>query len=266
MNRLRDNVALITGSGSGIGRAVAVLFASEGAAVVVNDLNEKGGRETVELIEKNHGKAMFLKADVTKAVEVRALVDSIIQAYHKIDILHNNVGGWQKAQQDTVTLDSDEEWDRLISLNLKGTFLCSKYVIPHMIKNGGGKIINTVTTSAFMNGPNLEAYGAAKGGVKELTRSMCLDYARYNIRINGIVPGEVRTPMWEGSFESLPDAEKIKKAVIAKIPMGRIAEPEDIALGVLFLASDDSRYVNGSMLFVDGGYTAGSFDFGGQNV
>lgn len=235
-----------------------MLFASEGARVAINDIDEKGGQDTVRHIQAaGHEAAAFFKADVTNTIEVKSMVDRVLKRYGHIDILHNNVGGWQRELSDTVTEDSEEEWDRLIDLNLRTTFLVSKEVIPHMIRNGGGSIINTITTNAYMNYAGCEAYGAAKGAVRELTRSMCLDYAKYNIRVNGLVPGETRTPQWEASVNSLANPKEVEESLRKKIPMGRIADPEDIALGALFLASEDSRYVNGHILFVDGGLTAG---------
>jgi NAD(P)-dependent dehydrogenase (short-subunit alcohol dehydrogenase family) len=259
MNRLQGKTALVTGSGSGIGRATAMIFAAEGAKVAVNDVSEKGGNETVQLIKKAKGEAFFYKADVTKHAEVKAMVEKILERYGKIDILHNNVGGWQKENNDTVINDSEQEWDRLINLNLRGTFLVSKEVVPVMIKNGGGSIINTITTNAYMNYMGNHAYGTSKGGLRELTRSMCLDYGKYNIRINGLVPGETVTPQWTASIEAAPNPEETKTFLIKKIPAGRFAQPEDIARGALFLASDDSSYVNGHILFVDGGLTAGFY-------
>jgi NAD(P)-dependent dehydrogenase (short-subunit alcohol dehydrogenase family) len=257
MGRLDGKVALITGSGSGIGRATAVLFAREGAKVAVNDVIENGGQVTVQLIRTTGGDATFFRADVTQAVEVESMVNEVVKKYGKIDILHNNVGGWQRENLDTVTRDSEEEWNRLIDLNLKSTFLVSKHVVPHMIANGGGSIINTITTNAYMNYAGNEAYGASKGGVRELTRAMCLDYAKNNIRVNGLVPGETRTPQWEATFDVFPNGKEAMDLLLKKIPAGRFAQPEDIALGALFLASEDSRYVNGHILFVDGGLTAG---------
>jgi len=259
MNRLRGKTALITGAGSGIGRATATLFAAEGAKVAVNDISGEGGHETVHLIREGGGEATFYKADVTKWAEVRAMVSQVLGFYNGIDILHNNVGGWQRENKDTVVNDSEEEWDRLINLNLRGVFLMSKEVVPIMIKNGGGSIINTITTNAYMNYVGSHAYGAAKGAVRELTRSMCLEYAKHNIRVNGLVPGETVTPQWTASIDSSSNPKESKKFLLNKIPMGRFAKPEDIALGALFLASDDSRYVNGHVLFVDGGLTAGFY-------
>lgn len=257
--RLQGMVALITGAGSGIGRSVSIVFSREGAAVAVNDVSESGGRETVEMITKAGGKASFFKCDVTKHDQVKEMVRAVLDAYGKIDILHNNVGGWQKEANDLVTTDTEQEWDRLINLNLRGTFLVSKEVIPHMIENKGGSIINTITTNAYMNYPGFAAYGAAKGAVKELTREMCLDYAKYNIRVNGLVPGETITPQWSATMDLALNPAIARDGLLKKIPQGRFAEPEDIALGALFLASPDSRYVNGHILFVDGGLTAGFF-------
>lgn len=257
--RLQGMVALITGAGSGIGRSVSIVFSREGAAVAVNDVSESGGRETVEMITKAGGKGSFFKCDVTKHDQVKEMVRAVLDAYGKIDILHNNVGGWQKEANDLVTTDTEQEWDRLINLNLRGTFLVSKEVIPHMIVNKGGSIINTITTNAYMNYPGFAAYGAAKGAVKELTREMCLDYAKYNIRVNGLVPGETITPQWSATMDLALNPAIARDGLLKKIPQGRFAEPEDIALGALFLASPDSRYVNGHILFVDGGLTAGFF-------
>ncbi|MGD0422769.1 MAG: glucose 1-dehydrogenase [Candidatus Bathyarchaeia archaeon] len=257
MARLQGKVALITGSGSGIGRATAILFAKEGAKVAVNDVSEKGGQETVQFIRASGGDTTFFKANVTNALEVKLMVSEVIKKYGRIDILHNNVGGWQRECQDTVTQDSEEEWKRLIDLNLKSTFLVSKHVIPQMIANGGGSIINTITTNAYMNYAGNEAYGASKGGLRELTRAMCLDYAKHKIRVNGLVPGETRTPQWQATIDTLPNGKEAMESLLRKIPMGRFAQPEDIALGALFLASEESSYVNGHILFVDGGLTAG---------
>jgi len=259
MNRLKDKVALITGSGSGIGRATAVLFASEGAKVAVNDINENDGRTTIEMISQNGGTSFFHRADVTKNDEVESMVQSVVQKYGRIDILHNNVGGSAMKTTDTVVDDDEHEWDRLMGLNLRATYLVSKHVVPLMIKQNGGAIINTITTNAYMNYVGLEGYATAKGALRELTRSMCLDYAKYNIRVNGLAPGETRTPHWEAHTMASDNPEEFMKKKLKMIPAGRFAQPEDIALGVLFLASDDARYVNGHVLFVDGGLTAGFY-------
>jgi NAD(P)-dependent dehydrogenase (short-subunit alcohol dehydrogenase family) len=259
MARLQNKVALISGSGSGIGRATAVLFAKEGAKVAVNDIREMDGQATEDMIRRAGGEATFFKADVTSGTQVKSLVQDVLKKYSRIDILHNNVGGWRREGGDTVVADDEREWDRLINLNLRGTYLVSKEVIPHMISNKGGSIINTITTNAYMNYVGSEAYGAAKGAVRELTRAMCLDYAKHNIRVNGLVPGETITPQWEATINAAPNPEEARRFLLTKIPQGRFSTAEDIAKGALFLASDDSEYVNGHILFVDGGLTAGFY-------
>jgi NAD(P)-dependent dehydrogenase (short-subunit alcohol dehydrogenase family) len=258
MNRLAGKTAMITGAASGIGLATAILFAKEGAKIAVVDIDASRGDAAISAIREQGGEAWFFRADVLRAADVKILVDGVISQFGRIDVLHNNVGGWQKELKDTITDSTEQEWDRLIDLNLKGTFLVSKQVIPHMIQARGGSIINTVTTNAFMNYLHEEAYGSAKAAVVQLTKSMAMDYAKYGIRVNGIAPGEVRTPQREATYT---DANReAEQTINRKIPLGRVAEPEDVALAALFLASEDSRYVTGNILFVDGGLMAGFYD------
>jgi NAD(P)-dependent dehydrogenase (short-subunit alcohol dehydrogenase family) len=257
--RLSGKVAIVTGGASGIGRAGAMLMAKEGAKAVVVDIAVKKGRETAQNIVSAGGDALFIEADVTKESEVKEMVQKVISRYRRIDILYNNAGGWQKELHDTVTEDTSQEWDRLILLNLKSTFLCSKYVIPEMRRIGGGSIINTSSNAGFMNSPKTAAYGAAKAAVIELTKSMCMDYGPDNIRVNAIAPGEVVTPQWTATYDlmSSADRKKVLKALIRKMPLGRFAKPEDVANVVLFLSSDESAYISGVVIPVDGGMTAG---------
>ena len=259
VDRLKGKVALITGSGSGIGRANAVLFAREGAKVAVSDIDVNGGNATVAAIEADGGVASFFRCDVTNAVEVRDTIDAITAKNGRIDIVHSHVGG-DLSGTDTVVDDSEEDWDRLMALNIKSHFLVTKHVIPAMIKNGGGSIIITITTNAFMNYRHVQAYGTTKAALIQLTKSLAMDYAEKNIRVNALAPGEVLTPMWERHFNSLPNPAEAKEAVRRKIPIGRIATPEEVASCALFLASDDSRYVTGNVIFVDGGLMAGFYD------
>ena len=251
--RLADKVAVITGAGSGIGRATAMLFAQEGAKVVVVDYAPEGGQETVEMIRRNGGEAIFVETDVSKAAAVEKMVQTAIDTYGKIDILFNNAAVTIPA---SVVDATEAVWDKTMDIDLKGVFLPSKYAIPHMIKGDGGSVINTASMCGLVASPNQAPYSAAKGGVIALTRQMAIDYATHNIRVNSICPSEVRTPMFLGFINRAPDPEKKMQELIARIPLGRVAEPEEIARVALFLASDESSYVTGVTLPVDGGLTA----------
>jgi NAD(P)-dependent dehydrogenase (short-subunit alcohol dehydrogenase family) len=251
--RLADKVAVITGAGSGIGRATAMLFAQEGAKVVVVDYAPEGGQETVEMIRRNGGEAIFVETDVSKAAAVEEMVQTAVDTYGKIDILFNNAAVTIPA---SVVDATEAVWDKTMDIDLKGVFLPSKYAIPHMIKGDGGSVINTASMCGLVASPNQAPYSAAKGGVIALTRQMAIDYATHNIRVNSICPSEVRTPMFLGFINRAPDPEKKMQELIARIPLGRVAEPEEIARVALFLASDESSYVTGVTLPVDGGLTA----------
>jgi len=263
--RLAGKVAIVTGAGSGIGRAGALLMAKEGAKVAVVDISVKGGQETVQSIRKSGGEAVFIEANVTKESEVRSMVEQVISKYGHIDILYNNAGGWQRELRDTVIDNTSEEWDRLINLNLRSTFLCCKYVVPEMVKAGKGSVINTSSNAGFMNSPRVEAYGAAKAAIIELTKSMCMDYSPTGIRVNVIAPGEVVTPQWNATYDLMTPDQKKKTLdfMVNCIPIGRFAQPEDVAKVVLFLASDESAYLSGVMIPVDGGTTAGLYRYWG---
>jgi NAD(P)-dependent dehydrogenase (short-subunit alcohol dehydrogenase family) len=257
VSRLEGKVAIITGSGSGIGRATAILFAEEGARVIVVDIDAKGGEETVSQIEEKNGEAEFIKTNITKTDEVKALVQKVISDYGRIDVIYNNAGGWSKGFSDTVIDTEESEWNRLMDLNLKSLYLTSKEVVPHMIKARGGSIINTITMNASVVTPGTQAYSAAKAGALNLTKSLCIEFGKYGIRANGISPGEVLTPQWIATIKTAPDPERAKQSMIKKIPLGRLAEPEDVAKVALWLASDDSKYISGVIIPVDGGLTAG---------
>jgi NAD(P)-dependent dehydrogenase (short-subunit alcohol dehydrogenase family) len=245
MGKLDGKVALITGAASGIGRATALLFAKEGAKVAVADWAPEGGRETVKMIKEAGGEAIFVEADVSQAADAERMVKTTMDRYGRIDILFNNAGTMGTfARTAKVT---EENWDLVLGTNLKGVFLGSKYAIPVMLNQGGGVIVNTASINSFMGAPYLASYGASKGGVIQLTKSVALEYAHKNIRVNCICPGMIRTPMTE--YEGMPDQ-------VDFIPQRRAGQPEDIARAALYLASDDSAYVTASSLVVDGGWTA----------
>lgn len=250
--KLESKVAIITGAGSGIGQATAILFAQEGARVVVADYAPEGGRATVEEITRNGGEAMFVETDVSKAADVERMVQAAIDAYGRIDVLFNNAAVTIPA---TVVDTSDEVWNRTLDIDLKSIYLACKFAIPHMLQEGGS-IINTASMCGLVASKSQAPYSAAKGGVVALTRQMAIDYAPNNIRVNGIAPSEVRTPMFLGFINRSPDPEQKMRELMARIPLGRVAEPVELARAALFLACDDSSYITGVTLPVDGGLTA----------
>lgn len=251
-------MGLITGAGSGIGRATAILFAKEGAKIVVADINEEGANETVRLIKVNGGEAIAVKTDVTKENDIERMVKISVQKYGKIDILFNNAG---VSLIGNLIDTTEEEWDRTININLKGIFLCSKHIIPEMMKQGGGTIVNAGSEAGIVGHANYTVYCASKGGVIELTRAMAVELAPHNIRVNCTCPGWILTPMAEREFPKFYPGKSREEAIqsIAKsTPMGRIGKPEDVARAVLFLASDEASYVTGAALRIDGGLTLGA--------
>ncbi len=251
--KLSGKVALITGAGSGFGRATALLFAKEGAKVVVADLNLDSAQETVRVITQQGGDAVAVKADVSVAADCQAMIKTVVDKYGRLDILHNNAG---IAQVMTAFVDiEEEEWDRLMNVNLKSVFLCSKAAIPVMKQQGGGTIINTSSVGAIRVRPGAGAYAIAKAGVTHLTRLLAVELAPFKIRVNSISPVISETPL---GMELLPEAmkrdmEATRKMFVSTIPIGRMAVPEDIANAALFLAMDDSSMITGVDLPVDGG-------------
>ncbi len=249
--RLKNKIAIITGSGSGIGRSSAELFAKEGAKVVVADIDKIGGEETVELIKKNGGEAIFVKTDVTKEDEVKNLVDSAVKEFGGLNIIFNNAG----IDLAHTVVDTDEDaWQRSIDINLKSVYLGCKYAIPHMLENGGA-ILSTASVLAHATSPNQAPYTASKTGVVGLIRQIAYDYAKNNVRANTICPGDTLTPMSKKFFSEKGDPEKAMKVWTDKIPMGRFAQPEEIASVALFLVSDEASYLTGQSIIVDGGFS-----------
>ena len=243
--RLQGKVALITGAGSGIGQAMAILFAREGAKVVIADQDSIGGEATLAMIRSNRGEALFIEGDVANAGKVKQTIQAAITNYGRLDILVNNAGILIKG----TAVDFDEgDWDRLIAVNLKGAFLCSQYAIPQMIAQSGGVILNIASTAGLRAGYHRAAYSASKGGMIALTRSMAWDHAPEGIRINCLCPGPIDTPMLRKL--TTPDViDEIRK----EVPMGRLGDPMEIASVALCLVSDDAAYVTGAVWVVDGG-------------
>ncbi len=251
--RLKDKVALITGGTSGIGEATAVLFAREGAKVAITGRNEERGRAVTARIRRNGGEAIFLAADVSKAGDCKRSVAETRRAFGRIDILFNNAGVFYPH---TIVDCTEEEWDLQIDINLKGTFLMSKSALPGMIERGGGVIINNSSGWGLVGGDAAVAYCASKGGVVLLTKAMAIDHGRQGIRVNCLCPGDVDTPMLPPDAQMRGQKWEDYLAGCANRPMGRIGTPEEIAKAALFLASDDSSFMTGATLVVDGGGTA----------
>jgi NAD(P)-dependent dehydrogenase (short-subunit alcohol dehydrogenase family) len=252
LNRLARKVAIITGAASGIGRATALLFAKEGANVVVADINDQGGRLTVEEIKSCEGEAIFVHTDVTKMADAKGMVLKTLETFARVDVLFNNAGtGWGRNILET----KEEDWDEVLDLNLKSMYMCSKHAIPAMIKSGGGSIVNMGSIGGLTGVPGA-AFASSKGGVVNLTRSMAAVHAKQRIRVNCICPGVIRTPMTERWVSQILADPARARMFLAQYPMGRIGKPEEVAHAVLFLASDEASFITGIILPIDGGYTA----------
>ena len=247
--QFEGKVALVTGAASGIGRASALAFAREGATTVVADVLVEGGEETVRIIKEAGGDALFVTTDVSKAAEVKVLIQKTVETYGRLDYAHNNAG---IAGAEAPTAECTEEnWDHTIAINLKGVWLCMKYEIPQMLKQGGGAIVNPASTAGLVGLEGSPAYCASKGGVIQLTRAAALDYAKAGIRVNAVCPGVIRTPM----VESLVGTEA-EAGLIAMEPIGRMGKPEEVAEAVVWLCSDAASFVTGNAMPVDGGLVA----------
>jgi NAD(P)-dependent dehydrogenase (short-subunit alcohol dehydrogenase family) len=250
--RLDGKVALITGAASGIGREAAVLFAAEGACVVAVDMDEKGGRESVSLIEKNGGKAIFVKADVSKAADCQQMVEAAEKTYGKLNVLFNNAGIMMSADDDAIATEEDV-WDKTMAVNAKGVLLGCKYGIPALRRAGGGSIINTASFVAILGAATPQiAYTASKGAVLAMTRELAVIHARENIRVNALCPGPLRTEL----LMKFLNTEEKKQRRLVHVPMGRFGESKEMAKAALFLASDESSYTTGATFLADGGITS----------
>lgn len=248
--RLQHKVMVVTGGAAGIGLATVLRCTQERAKVVVLDIAEAEDKETEQMLQSWKEEGLFIRADVTKESDWQQAIGIVEKQYGRIDVLFNNAG---TSVVEEVTEVTEQEWDSLLNLNLKGVFLGAKHAIPLMLKSGGGTIINNASVFGLIGNPKMPTYCASKGGVIALTRQLAVDYAKQNIRVNCICPGLVLTPRIQRYFDQeLPRMEEYLRV----IPMGRAAQPEEIAETVLFLASDEASYITGSVLVVDGGWTA----------
>ena len=252
---LQSKVALITGAASGIGRTTAQLFAREGASVVLVDVNDSAGNQVAEEISNRGGRAQFFKADVSRSRDCKRVFDGTIAGFGRIDILFNNAGIIRRS---TVVDLSEEDWDRVMDVNVKSIFLMSRLVIPVMATQGGGSIINTASGWGLTGGAKAAVYCASKGAVVLLTKAMAVDHGSQNIRVNCICPGDTDTGMLRNEAQQLGEAADRFLAEAARRPLGRIGSPQEIAQAALYLASDASSFVTGTALVVDGGGLAGS--------
>jgi NAD(P)-dependent dehydrogenase (short-subunit alcohol dehydrogenase family) len=250
MPNFAGKVAFVTGAANGIGRAAALAFAREGVNVVVADVSEQGNQETARMIEELGGRALAVRCDVTRAEDVKAGLDKGVEAFGRLDFAFNNAGSEQAI---TATADlTEEEWDRIVRVNLRSVFLCMKYEIPLMLKQGGGAIVNTSSGAGVKGIAGQAAYCAAKFGLVGLSKATALDYAKSNIRVNVVCPGIIETPMMDRFSGGTPEG---RARVIAQEPIGRMGKPEEIAAAVVWLCSDSAAFVVGHAMVIDGGQT-----------
>jgi NAD(P)-dependent dehydrogenase (short-subunit alcohol dehydrogenase family) len=254
MRRLDGKVAMVTGGALGIGRASCLRMAQEGARVAVTDLRDVDGRNLVQEIEGGGGQATYWHLDVSQEGQVQRVVSEAQTAFGRIDVLVNNagIGGVNKPTHEIT----EQEWDALMAVNAKGVFFCTKHVLPHMMRTGGGSIINLSSIYGLVGAPDNPPYHASKGAVRLMTKTDAMIYAPHKIRVNSIHPGFIWTPLVATLVNAAPDPAALRKALDAKHPLGHMGDPDDVAWGVVYLASDESKFVTGAELVIDGGYTA----------
>lgn len=250
---LKNKIAIVTGGASGIGRGIALMFAGEGSSVVVVDIAEPERKKTAQAVSRKGAEGIFIKCDVTSRRQVQEMVAKTIDKFGRIDILVNNAGGVPGAGPGSITDITEAQWDKIVDLNLKGQFLCCQAVVPHMKKKKYGKIINISSLGAVHPPASIIHYHAAKGGVLSLTSNLAFELARFNINVNAILPGPVRTDFYTGILEKVSDKEAFFAELGRKVPLQRMGTPEDIAGVALFLASELSSYVTGEAIRAGGG-------------
>lgn len=250
MARVAGKVAIVTGAAAGIGRACALALAREGARVAVADVDEAGGADTVAAIDAGGGEAFFRRADVGVTADMRELVQETVSRWGRLDVLVNNAG---VAIAGSVTQISEDDWERVLSVNLSGVWRGMRFAIPEMLKNGGGSVINTSSVQSVVGFRGWAGYAASKGGINGLTRQAAVDYAAQGIRVNAVLPGTILTPMNERIMATAPDPSQVERDWLSLHPVGRLGQPEEVAALVVFLASDESSFITGELIRVDGG-------------
>lgn len=254
MNRVKDKVVVVTGGAAGIGKATCMLLAKEGAKVAITDINNDEGQAIAQSIKNSGGEAEYWHLDVSKESEVEHVFTEVCQQWKKIDVLVNNAGisGVNKPTHEITEV----EWNTLMAINVNGVFFCTKHAIPAMIAAGGGSIINLSSIYGLVGAPDSPPYHASKGAVRLMSKTDAMLYAKHKIRVNSVHPGFIWTPMVENHLKQQGDVEALRQELDRLNPIGHIGEPDDIAYGILYLASDESKFVTGSELVIDGGFTA----------
>lgn len=254
MGRVDGKVAVVTGGARGIGRATSLLLAKEGAKVAVTDILDQEAQGLVDSMSRSCGTAKYWHLDVSNETQVKQVMAEVASTFGKLDVLVNSAGisGANKPTHEIT----EAEWDRLMSINVKGTFFCTKHAIPYMLEGGGGSIVNLSSIYGIISAPDVPPYHASKGAVRLMTKTDALLYAKHRIRVNSVHPGFIWTPMVENYLRARGNLEEGRKALESLHPIGRVGEPDDIAYGILYLASEESKFVTGSELVIDGGYTA----------
>jgi NAD(P)-dependent dehydrogenase (short-subunit alcohol dehydrogenase family) len=251
--RFQSKVAVVTGAGLGIGQAAAAAFAREGASVVVVDRNREHGESAVQNLQKEGLRGLFVPADVSSETDVKRMVEQVVAQWGRLDILVNNAGIYI---QGDVTQTSLDDWNRIIAVNLTGAFLCTRYAVPAMLKNGGGVIVNVASEAGLVGIKGQVAYNVSKAGMIALTKSCAVDLAEQGIRVNAVCPGTTDTPLVREAVSRAPDPAAARRRLEAVRPLNRLGTPDEIASAILYMASGESGYATGAVLSIDGGYTA----------